>query len=130
MRPMHPRPLSPHLQIYRPQLTSVLSILHRASGVFLALGLLPLAWWLTAAADGAEAFAKFHRCAQSLAGRALLLAWTFCFFYHLCNGVRHLCWDMGAGFSLRAVYIGGWLVVAASAALTAAAFLAAYGVLP
>ncbi len=117
-----PRPLSPHLQIYRWQLTSVLSILHRASGVALAAGTILLVWWLGAAADGPEAYAGVQAFLGSWVGRILLFGWSLAFFYHLCNGLRHLWWDTGRGFELRQVYAGGWTVVGATIVLTALAW--------
>ena len=117
------RPLSPHLQVYRPQLTSVLSILHRLSGLALALGTILLVWWLTAAAAGPEAYAGMQDFLGSWLGLVLLFGWSLALFYHLCNGIRHLWWDTGRGFELPAVYAGGWAVVAATALLTAAAWI-------
>ena len=120
------RPLSPHIQIYRPQITSVLSILHRATGIFLCFGAVVFAWWVVALALGPEAYAAVRSALGSWLGRLLLLAWTFSFFYHLCNGVRHLFWDAGIGFELRTVHASGLAVVAASIALTLIAFGLAY----
>ena len=120
------RPLSPHLQIYRPQLTSVLSILHRLTGVALAIGTGLLVWWLAAAAAGPEAFAVVNGFLGSVLGRLLLLGWSFALFYHLCNGIRHLFWDAGFGFELATLNRSGWLVLVASLALTVIAWLAAY----
>lgn len=123
------RPLSPHLQIYRPQITSVLSILHRITGVLLALGTLLLVFWLLAAASGPSAFATAQGVIGSWLGRLVLLGWTFALFYHLCNGIRHLCWDAGLGFDLKTVSRTGWAVVAGSAILTLAAWIAGYAVM-
>ena len=120
------RPLSPHIQIYRPQITSVLSILHRATGIFLCFGAVVFAWWVIALALGPEAYAAVRGALGSWLGRLLLFAWTFSFFYHLCNGVRHLFWDAGVGFELRTVHASGLAVVAASIALTIIAFGLAY----
>ena len=121
------RPLSPHLQVYRPQLTSVLSIVHRATGVFLSAGALVLTYWLSAASYGAESFATAQRVLGSPIGLLLLIGWSFAFWYHLCNGMRHLCWDIGWGFELKQVYATGWIVVGASVALTAITWLVALG---
>jgi len=118
------RPLSPHLQIYRPQLTSVLSILHRATGVILALGALLIAAWFVAVAAGPGAYQTAHAALNSWAGCALLICWTLCAFYHLCNGIRHLAWDAGFGFELPAAYSSGKAVIAATVILTALAWLA------
>ena len=117
------RPLSPHLQIYRPQITSVLSFGHRLAGLALALGTLLLVWWLVALARGPEAFAAAQSFVGSWFGRLLLLGWTFSLFFHLANGIRHLCWDAGYGFEIKTATISGWVVVAASVALTVAAWI-------
>lgn len=122
------RPLSPHIGIYKPQITSVLSILHRATGVFLCFGAVVFAWWLIALALGPEPFAAARSALGSWIGRLLLFAWTFSFFYHLCNGVRHLFWDAGLGFELPTVQASGKAVVAASIALTIVAFGLGYAV--
>ena len=112
------RPLSPHLQIYKPQLTSVLSIMHRATGVFLTLGTLLLVYWLIAAATGPESYAYAQNIIGSMLGLLILFAWTWALFYHLCNGIRHLLWDAGHGFEIEALYKSGWAVVIASVVLT------------
>lgn len=116
------RPLSPHLQIYKPQLTSMLSISHRLTGVALGLGTLFLVWWLIAAATGDAAFATAQAFFGSWLGLLLLFGWTYSFFFHLCNGVRHLMWDTGHGLDLHTAYTTGWAVLAASGVLTLAAF--------
>lgn len=118
------RPLSPHLQIYRPQLTSVLSFAHRLSGLALGIYSIALVAWLVAAAAGPEPFAIAQAYAQSVLGQILLLAATFCFFLHLCGGIRHLFWDSVRGFELHAIYTSGWIVVAASIVLTVVAWVA------
>src|SRR5262245_23525948 len=100
----HPRPVSPHLQIYRPQLTSALSILNRITGVFLAIGVVALVGWLVAAASSAGAFNEAQSWAASIIGRTLLFLWTGAFFYHLLNGIRHLAWDAGCGFYVTTTY--------------------------
>jgi len=119
-----PRPLSPHLQIYRWQLTSVMSILHRASGVALSVGAILLVSWLGAAADGPQPYAKVQWFLGSPGGLVLLFGWTLALFYHLCNGIRHLVWDTGRGLDLKSVYASGWAVLAATAALTIIAWIA------
>ena len=120
------RPLSPHLQVYRPQLTSVLSILHRATGIALALGTLLLVWWLIAAATGPTAFDNVQSFIGSIFGRILLFGWSFALLYHLCNGIRHLVWDVGKGFEIGSAYASGWLVVVASSVLTVICWIAGY----
>ena len=111
-------PLSPHLQVYRPQLTSVLSITHRATGVFLAIGTLMLLYWLVAAALGPASYAEAQRCFAALPTRLLLVAWTFAFYYHLCNGIRHLLWDTGWGLDLATAYKTGAAVIVGAVVLT------------
>lgn len=117
------RPLSPHLQIYRPQITSVLSFAHRVTGVLLGACAVALVGWLTAVALGPGPYATAQVLLQSRLGQLLLVAGVFCFFLHLCGGIRHLFWDAGVGFRLRTIYLSGWLVVATSAVLTIAAFV-------
>jgi succinate dehydrogenase / fumarate reductase cytochrome b subunit len=121
------RPLSPFMigPYYRPQLTSVLSILHRGTGVFLVLGAVLLVAMLLAAAAGPEAFAIATRCAYSLPGKALALATAFALAYHFFNGVRHLLWDIGWGYELPRAYATGYLVVALSLVSTLAITLLA-----
>ena len=117
-KPEHSRPLSPHLQIYKPQLTSVLSITHRGSGVFMSFGTLLLALCLTALALGPEPFAAIQDHFQRWYGLLLLGSWAWAFYYHMCNGIRHLFWDGGMGFSLGAAYRSGAAVIIASLLLT------------
>ena len=112
------RPLSPHLQVYKPQWTSVLSIVHRITGVALALGALLLVWWLAAAASSAGYFAYVQGFMASWPGIVLLIGWAFALFYHLCNGIRHLFWDAGIGLELGPARMSGMVVVAAASALT------------
>jgi succinate dehydrogenase / fumarate reductase cytochrome b subunit len=114
----HTRPLSPNIQIYRPQLTSVLSIANRITGIALSACAVELVILLVAAASGPDSFATVHGFIQSWGGRILLFGSTFCFFLHFCGGIRHLAWDAGYGFSLRAIYTSGWALVAVSSALT------------
>jgi succinate dehydrogenase cytochrome b subunit len=120
------RPLSPHLQIYRPQLTSVLSITHRATGIALVAGTLVLVYWLLAVASGAEAYASAQYLLGSWLGRVVLLGFSFALFYHLCNGIRHLFWDVGLGFELKTAYASGIAVVIVSIVMTAIAWGLAY----
>jgi succinate dehydrogenase / fumarate reductase cytochrome b subunit len=112
------QPLSPHLGIYRWQLTSVLSILHRATGIALAVGAILLVSWIGAASDGPESFAKMQWFLASPFGLILMFGWTVALFYHLCNGVRHLVWDTGRGLDLKSVYASGYAVLATTAVLT------------
>ncbi len=122
------RPLSPHIQIYRPQLTSLMSISHRITGVALASGTLGMAYWLGAAAYGPDAYARAQGVLGSWFGTLLLLAWSAALFYHLCNGVRHLLWDMGYGFELEMVYRSGYIVLGATVGLTVLAWVVGFSV--
>lgn len=112
------RPLSPHLDIYRWQITNTLSILHRMTGVVLTTGAVALAIWLVALASGPDAYLGVMDLLGSPPGLLLLFGWSFCFFYHLCNGIRHLCWDAGWGFELPRMRATGMTVVAGSIVLT------------
>jgi succinate dehydrogenase / fumarate reductase cytochrome b subunit len=118
------RPLSPNIQNYRPQLTSVLSIANRITGVVLSVGAVGLVIWLSAAAAGPRPYAIVQHAVGSWVGLLLLFCFTFAFFLHLCGGIRHLIWDTVHGFELRSIYISGWSVVAASMVLTVAAWAA------
>ena len=105
------RPLSPHLGIYRWQITNTLSILHRLTGVALALGLIPLSLWLWGAAYQPSLFEWISSHAASIPGMIMLFGWTVAFYYHLGNGIRHLNWDLGYGFTLPEATASGWVVV-------------------
>ena len=120
------RPRSPHLQIYRPQITSILSIAHRLTGVVLAAAALLLTYWLASAAYGPESFARAQAFFGHWFGRLILFGVTFFLFYHLCNGIRHLLWDIGWGFELSRLRNSGAVVVVASMALTVLIWFAAY----
>ncbi len=121
------RPLSPHLQVYRPQVTSVLSITHRLTGLVLVAAAMMLTYWLAAAAYGPDAFGRAQAFLESWPGRMVMFGFTFSLFYHLCNGIRHLGWDMGWGFELTKLRITGIIVVVLSLTLTLASWVAAYG---
>ncbi len=119
-----PRPLSPNIQNYRPQLTSVLSILNRITGIILSVCAVVLVIWLVAAATGPLAYGAVQGAIASWLGQIVLFGATFAFFLHLCGGIRHLVWDTVHGFELQSIYASGWAVVAASVALTVAAWVA------
>ena len=123
------RPLSPFMlgQYYRFQLTSVLSFLHRMTGIGLSLGAVLLVWWLAALASGPWAYASFATHLTAWYGQVLLLGWSWSLLYHLCNGIRHLVWDLGHGYSIPVAYRSGYAVVGVSVLLTAAAWGVAYG---
>lgn len=121
---MSERPLSPHLQVYRWQLHMALSIFHRATGIALSVGTLLLVYWLSAIAAGPESYAAAQALLGSVLGQLVLFGFTFCLFYHLCNGIRHLFWDAGKGFDIPAVYASGRAVLVAAVVLTLAAWAA------
>lgn len=112
------RPLSPHLSIYRWPITMVSSILHRATGIAMAVGFVLFAVWLADAAAGPDDYAVFAGAMGSMLGRLLLLGWSWAFFYHLANGIRHLVWDAGYGFEKEQANASAWFVIAASVVLT------------
>ena len=112
------RPLSPHLTIYRWPITMVLSILHRATGVAMSIGLIVLAAWLMQAAAGPEAYLRFTMVMSGLVGKLLLVGWSFAFFFHAANGVRHLVWDTGRGFDKQSAERSAWLVLAFAVAMS------------
>jgi succinate dehydrogenase / fumarate reductase cytochrome b subunit len=116
--PVRARPLSPHLQIYRWQLGNTLSILHRLTGILLGFGFLALAYWFVALASDAHSYRAATHLFASPLGLLALLGWTFAFFYHLLNGVRHLLWDTGRGFERTERHASGWLAVVGAGALT------------
>jgi succinate dehydrogenase / fumarate reductase cytochrome b subunit len=116
--PARGRPTSPHVWIYRWQIGNTLSILHRFTGVALALGLIALSYWFVSLAGGPASYAAAARLLASPVGLALLLGWTFSFLYHLLNGVRHLFWDAGRGFERTQRHLSGWLAVLGAIALT------------
>lgn len=120
------RPLSPHVGIYRWQITMTMSILHRATGLWLAVGTLALIYWLIAATSGPDTYATAHWFFGTWIGQILMWLWTFSLFYHLCNGVRHLFWDAGMGFKIRTFYVTGYSVWAVAIILTALAIIFAY----
>ncbi len=112
------RPLSPHLQVYKPQMTSVLSIMNRISGIATSVGTLMLVWWLAASAGGPKGFAVMQNFAGSWLGLLVLFGWTLALVYHTVGGLRHLAWDAGYGFDLPQVYASGWTAIIATVVLT------------
>lgn len=108
------RPLSPHLQVYKPQISSVLSIFHRLSGVYLSLGGYVLALWLGFLAFCPDGFVSLSALLGTFLGKVLLMGWTVAFFYHFSNGIRHLFWDAGKGYELDTMAKSGWAVLAIS----------------
>ena len=112
------RPLSPHLQVYRPQMTSVMSILHRLTGIGLTLGAVLVIWWLIAAAVSPAAFATADGFLTSWFGLLILVGSLWALWYHTLNGIRHLVWDAGYGYELDVMEKSGWAVVGGSVVLT------------
>jgi succinate dehydrogenase cytochrome b subunit len=119
------RPLSPHLSIYKPQLTSVLSITHRITGAGLAFGTVFLVGWLWAAAYDLKCFEGIRAFFNDWPGQILLFGWSFALYFHLCNGIRHLFWDIGKGFEIPTAYRSGYIAVVAAMVLTAVTWIMA-----
>ena len=124
------RPLSPHLQVYKPQITSVLSILHRITGVALYLGVVLLVWWLSAAAASDAYFDLVQRCFGSWFGRLVLFGFTWALLHHMLGGLRHLFWDTGRGFDLKTVEWMARANLAGSIMLTILLWIIGYGMMP
>jgi succinate dehydrogenase / fumarate reductase cytochrome b subunit len=112
------RPLSPHLQIYKPQISTATSIMHRITGVALSVGLLLMVWWLVAAATGPRAFAVAQGFIGSPIGLILMFGWTLALWYHFCNGIRHLVWDAGYGYAIPTSHRTALIVVVGTIVLT------------
>ena len=116
------RPISPFMigPYYKPQLTSLMSITHRATGVFLSVVGAPLLlWWIVATSSGPEAYEALVACLASWIGKLGLLACLFSLSFHLLNGIRHLIWDTGRALDIKSAYTLGWLVLAGTVILTA-----------
>ncbi|GAA0284731.1 succinate dehydrogenase, cytochrome b556 subunit [Rhodovulum strictum] len=112
------RPLSPHIQIYRPQITSVTSILTRVTGNALIVATILIVWWFLAAAKGPEAFARADWVLTSWFGNLVLFLSLWALWYHTLAGIRHLIWDTGRGLELKTAEMLGWAVIGGSAVLT------------
>ena len=121
------RPLSPHIGIYKWQITMFMSIMHRVTGVFLSIGLLLLTLWLLAIATGGEQYAQLMDFLRTPFGRLLMIGWSYAFFYHLCNGIRHLFWDSGKGFEIDQVKSSGVFAIIVSILLTIATWFVLLG---
>jgi succinate dehydrogenase / fumarate reductase cytochrome b subunit len=109
------RPLSPHLQVYRLMYTMVLSISHRASGVFQSVGMILLAYWLVAAAGGSGSYATAAKVFSNPFVKLAIVGWIVAFWFHLFAGLRHLAWDAGFGFEKQSARRSGRLVVVLAA---------------
>ena len=114
----HPRPLSPHLQVYHWYFTMFLSILHRATGVALSAGLVLVTGWLLALAGGPESFGGFRVILSSLPAQVVLFGFVFALSFHFLNGIRHLVWDCGYNIGRQSAYISGVITFAGSVVLT------------
>lgn len=112
--------MSPHLTVYRWPITMTLSILHRMTGVALSVGLIALVLWLEAIAFGAGPYEMVIGWMDTIIGQLVLLGFSFAFFFHLANGVRHLFWDVGMGFEMRQANVSAWFVLVATVIMTAA----------
>ncbi len=121
-----PRPLSPHLQIYRPQMTSMMSIAHRASGIVLTTGTLLVVAWLVALAIGPQAYGVIGAGLAHPLGQFVLFGYSLVLIYHALNGIRHLAWDHGFGLTIETVYRNGYIVLAATFILTALLWLSVW----
>jgi succinate dehydrogenase / fumarate reductase cytochrome b subunit len=113
------RPVSPHIQVYRWQLNMLLSSMHRITGLLLSLGAVALAVWLLAVAGGSESYRGVATITTAGWFKLPLVVWSFCFFFHLANGVRHLVWDAAYGLDRAQIAVSGRVVLAASVLLTA-----------
>ena len=122
-----PRPLSPHLQIYRPLINMIMSGLHRITGAALYFGTLLLAWWLVAAAQGEQYFRFVSDIFTSLPGKVILFGYTWALMHHLFGGLRHFIWDTGRGFDLGTVDKLSWGTIIGSVLTTGLIWFALYG---
>jgi succinate dehydrogenase / fumarate reductase cytochrome b subunit len=120
------RPLSPHLQVYKPQMSSATSIFHRITGCALGAGTLLLTLWLVSAAAGESYFSVVQAFLASWIGIVILIGFSAALFYHFCNGIRHLAWDAGRGFELPAMHRSGAIVIGATVILTVAFWVIAF----
>lgn len=120
------RPLSPHLQIYRPMLTMLMSIAHRISGVGNAIGFILLAWWLVAVASGPAAYTQVANFFGSILGRLLLFLFTWSLIHHMLGGIRHLIWDTGRGLDKTSIEVLAWATIVGSTVLTLLVWIVGY----
>jgi succinate dehydrogenase / fumarate reductase cytochrome b subunit len=123
------RPLSPHLQIYRPMLTMMMSIAHRITGFGNAVGFALLTWWLVAISIGPEAYAHVDAFFGSLIGRVLLFLFTWSLIHHMLGGIRHLIWDTGHGLDKVSIEVFAWATIISSVVLTVLIWVAGYALM-
>jgi len=112
------RPLSPHLQIYKPQITSILSIMHRITGFALATAAIFVTLYLFSASTSVHCFEHLEKFRASMLGHVMFFGWLFSFVYHFLSGVRHIKWDSGSGIEMKSVYRSGWILILGSVILT------------
>jgi succinate dehydrogenase / fumarate reductase cytochrome b subunit len=122
-QPARKRPLSPHLQIYRPQINMVMSIFHRLTGAALYFGALLFAWWLVAAATGPQYFAYVNGLLATWPGTIVIIGYTWALIHHMLGGIRHFIWDTGAGLDVESVDLLSWGTIVLSVPLTAGLWL-------
>ena len=120
LRSLPARPLSPHLQVYRPLINMVMSILHRITGVALYFGSLLLAWWLIALASGPQYFGFVNDLFSSIIGQVILFGYTWAIVHHMLGGIRHFIWDTARGFEIGTVNLLSWLTIIGSVVITLA----------
>lgn len=120
------RPLSPHLSIYKPIPTMVMSIVHRITGAALYIGTVLVVWWLVAAASGAAYYDWVNAIFGSFLGRLVLFGYTWALIHHMLGGIRHFVWDMGHGFDKHVSTKMAWATLAGSIVLTLVVWIAAY----
>lgn len=120
------RPLSPHLQIYRPYITMVMSIVHRITGSALFFGTLLVVWWLIAAASGPDYFDYVQGIYGSILGRLVLFGYTWALVHHMLGGIRHLIWDTGRGFDIPSANRMAWMTLIGSVTLTILVWIIGY----
>ncbi len=118
MKSNNHKPLSPHLSVYQWSITMILSILHRITGIILSIGLILFVIWITMLSGDIISYQKFITIMQSFLGKTLLIGLSYAFFFHLCNGMRHLVWDCGKGFEKNIVYLSSWSILILSFVLT------------
>jgi succinate dehydrogenase / fumarate reductase cytochrome b subunit len=122
-RVVRARPLSPHLQIYRPQINMVMSVFHRLTGSALYFGAALIAWWLIAAATGPDYFAFVNGLFATWVGMVVIIGYTWALIHHLLGGLRHLIWDTGAGLDIASINLLSWGTIVLSLLLTAGLWL-------
>jgi len=111
-------PLSPHLQIYKWQVSSVVSIIHRITGILNLLGLILICAWISSAGIGENLFGSFSVFLKSFIGKFILIGFTWSMSYHLLSGIRHFCWDLGYGYEIKTANLSGIVVIIGSLFLT------------